>query len=358
METLEELIGRAKKNEEIARNLFDIEVSILNIASTQVFLEHLLSSVLEKFDIRFGWYSIIETPITQPLIKSLKQSEQLAQAYTVLSSVEYLEATKGKRQPLLDHRNLQRFKLMTPSNLRGEVKSIAVLPLLLDGRLAGSLNLADSCIERYKADKEVFFLQQLSIKASLCLSAVVSREKVAYLATRDPLTKLRNRRELEDTLERELSRVLRHGQPLGLAFIDCDDFKQVNDSYGHDIGDEYLKHVANLLQELLRKTDLVFRFAGDEFVALLPNQDEAGAKQIAERMRDHLHSRPLIYENIQIPVKISVGTASTSNLPNISAKVLLKQADNRLYEKKQLKNFEKSNALEGLSNSTFTFEDC
>ena len=340
MESLEELIARAKKNEEIARNLFDIEVSILNISSTRTFMELLLSSVLEKFSIDIGWFSIIDSVHTKPVIEALKASEPLKKKWVALNSVDYLEATKGAREPQLSNSELERYETLVPVDQRSQIKSIAILPLLLDNRLAGSLNLADGSAERYQSGKEAFFLHQLSIKASLCLSAVVSREKVAYLATRDPLTKLRNRSELEETIDREISRVLRHGQPLGLAFIDCDDFKEVNDSYGHDVGDEYLKHVANLLQKLLRKTDLVFRFAGDEFIALLPNQDSQGAAQIAERISYYLKERPLTFEGVTVPVAVSVGTSSTSSLSELSAKNLLKQADRQLYEKKQLKNFD------------------
>ncbi len=338
METLENLIARAKKNEEIARNLFDIEVAILNIADTQTYLEHLLAAVVEKFNITFGWYSVIESSHTKPLIDALKQSEELSRRWINVNSIEYLEATKGCREPLLDHANLSRFFLLTPHYLRTKIRSIAILPLLLEGRLAGSINLADVTQDRYRADKESFFLHQLSVKASLCLSTVVAREKVAFLATRDPLTQLKNRREMEDTLENEISRVARHGTPLGLAFIDCDDFKLVNDTYGHDIGDEYLKHVANCLNNLLRKTDMAFRFAGDEFIVLMPSQDEAGAMQMADRIAQYLQDNPLLIDEILIPVKACIGAASTSNLPELSGRVLMKQADTRLYEKKRLKN--------------------
>ncbi|WP_020405431.1 GGDEF domain-containing protein [Hahella ganghwensis] len=334
-QTLEELIARAKKNEEIARNLFDIEVAILNIAETKTFLEHLLAVVTDRFNITFGWYSIIENAHTRPLVNALRDSEELDKQWVVVNSVEYLEATKGSREPLLDHAQLSRFFLLTPPDLRTRIRSIAILPLLLEGRVAGSLNLADTTQDRYRADKESFFLRQLSVKASLCLSAVVAREKVAFLATRDPLTQLKNRREMEDTLERELSRVARHGFPLGLAFIDCDDFKLVNDTYGHDIGDEYLKHVANCLNTLLRKTDMVFRFAGDEFVVLLPNQDEQGALLMAERIQQFLQDHPLIVHEVLVSIEVSIGAASTSQLPEPSARALLKLADNRLYDQKR-----------------------
>ena len=337
MDTLEELIARAKKNEEIARNLFDIEVSILNITSTQVFLEHLIKAVCEKFSINMAWYSVIDSPYTKDIRTALSQSEQLKGDWIISSPIDYLGCTKGTRQPLLAHKHLGRFGHLVPASLRDELGSIAILPLILEGRIAGSLNLADESPARYQADKDAFFLHQLCVKASLCLSTVVSREKVAFLATRDPLTHLRNRRELDETLTKELSRVTRHGQPLGLVFIDCDDFKLVNDRYGHDVGDEYLKHVANLLVRWLRETDLVFRFAGDEFVVLLPNQDEIGVQKSAERITEFLEKNTYNKDGIQIPVEVSMGCTSTTELVELSSRSLLKQADIGLYEIKRQK---------------------
>ncbi|MBU6952208.1 GGDEF domain-containing protein [Hahella sp. HN01] len=337
MDSLEELFARARKNEEIARNLFDIEVAILNVAKVQPFLEHLLQTVQDKFGVKHVWYAMVESAHTESLIKTLKASPDLAGKWVCAPSVEYLAATKGAREPLMGHADLYRFFFMTPPEIRTQIRSIAILPLILEGRLAGSLNLAADDQERYRADKECFFLRQLSVKASLCLSSVVAREKIADLATRDPLTQLRNRREMEDALDVEISRAARNEQPLALAFIDCDDFKLVNDAYGHDVGDEYLKHVADGLCVMLRKSDQAFRFAGDEFVVLLPDQDQEGAEQIAERLCDYLYANPLVIDDMRIPVKVSIGVASTSQIGTGSARSLLKLADKRLYEKKKRK---------------------
>src|SRR5690606_39977523 len=110
------------------------------------------------------------------------------------------------------------------------------------------------------------------------------------------LTHPRNRGELDETVEQELSRSRRHQSPLALMFIDCNDFKRVNDTYGHDCGDCYLKRVADGLTALIRRSDTAFRFAGDEFVLLLSNQNLAGAEVMAARIREELAQQPLQYQ--------------------------------------------------------------
>jgi diguanylate cyclase (GGDEF)-like protein len=134
-----------------------------------------------------------------------------------------------------------------------------------------------------------------------------------------------------------LSRHARQRENLAVMFIDCDDFKLVNDTHGHDVGDMYLQHVALHLDELTRKSDLAFRFAGDEFVVLLPNQDQEGADTIASRIREHLLNTPLKMEGHEIPIVISYGVISTEHFSKVDAKILLKRADELLYEMKKRK---------------------
>ncbi|GAA3948435.1 hypothetical protein GCM10022278_04530 [Allohahella marinimesophila] len=338
MSQLEALIAHARKNEDIARRMFNLEVAILNISSVQDFLELLHAHLREHFGIDEVWYAIIDKPATQCIRSTLERSEKLGAHWRSVAAVDFHAALKGAREPVLDHCDLSRFRPLTPHRLRPALRSIASLPLLLDGRLAGSLNLGAYDEERYQAGKEAFFLHQLAVKVSLCLSSVVAREKIEFLATRDPLTHLRNRREMEETLEHEISRVHRHGSPLALAFLDCDDFKKINDEYGHETGDQYLQHLANLLVLALRKTDLAFRFAGDEFVILLPNQDEEGAALIAERICECFRENPLIHGTHRIPVKASIGTAATTSIVEPTGRKLLKLADERLYRQKAKKS--------------------
>jgi diguanylate cyclase (GGDEF)-like protein len=121
---------------------------------------------------------------------------------------------------------------------------------------------------------------------------------------------------------------------LSILFIDCDDFKQVNDTYGHDCGDAYLCFVANQFQALLREGDSIFRFAGDEFVVLLPNQDLASACQIGLRFTTHFEEAGFGWQDKHLKASFSCGAASTEEAGLSSPDQLLRAADQRLYEDK------------------------
>jgi len=109
--------------------------------------------------------------------------------------------------------------------------------------------------------------------------------KLRELATRDELTGLYNRREMDRLLQKEVSRCLRYGHPLSMVIIDIDNFKAINDTFGHIAGDNVLRSIAQLLTEKLRSIDSIARYGGDELALILPETSESGALLLAERMR-------------------------------------------------------------------------
>lgn len=113
-----------------------------------------------------------------------------------------------------------------------------------------------------------------------------SEERYRLLSVTDPLTGLFNRRHLHQCLQSEIEWANRYGRPLSVLVIDCDDFKQINDTWGHLEGDRVLQGLACLIIESLRASDCAFRYGGEEFVVLLPEVDIAGARLIAERLRE------------------------------------------------------------------------
>jgi len=359
MPSVDELIATARKNEVIAHNLFDIEVAIMNITHCAEFFSTLTTLVKDKFEIDYVWPVLTQSPSNAHLIESLLATESTQIPFRTLSMIDFLQITQSVREPILVNRELKRYRNFIPKGLaiqegkkdsetlsHENLGSIAILPIVVDGKVLGSLVLGSLTKERYDPKKDSFFLKQLSVKVSFSLAGVWARERISFLATRDPLTLLRNRRELEESLEQELSRHARQREHLAVMFIDCDDFKIVNDTYGHDCGDSYLKHVAHHLDELTRKSDLAFRFAGDEFVVLLPNQKQEGADIIASRIREHLLNTPLKIEDKTIPVIISYGVISTEKLKQADAKIMLKLADERLYEMKKLKPLKRNKPSE------------
>ncbi|WP_097460188.1 sensor domain-containing diguanylate cyclase [Mangrovitalea sediminis] len=330
---LEELIEHARRNEAIARKLFDIEIEVMNLQETGAYLERLTDMVRQRFTLDEVWLVLTDIESNQRLSEVVREQGALV---TIVSmpTVDYMRQTQNARTPiLLDQPSV--LKRLVPEHLRKKLGSMAVLPLLMENRVIGAMVLGTRDKARYQPGMDSFFLHQLAIKASVGLDGVWAREQLRRLATRDPLTGLRNRREMEELLKQEMSRARRYGQPLSLVFIDCDDFKAVNDRWGHDCGDAYLCHLARHLGDLLRKDDTIFRFAGDEFIVLLPNQPQSRALSIAERMLDYFEETPFQYGDNPVFVRFSYGVASLEDNTLLEPERLLRQADQRLYEMKR-----------------------
>ena len=152
-----------------------------------------------------------------------------------------------------------------------------------------------------------------------------------HLSLTDGLTGLFNRRHFDNTVEREFLRSKRYGGDLTIAIIDIDFFKKINDTYGHLCGDYVLKEVAYLIMDNFRKTDLVFRYGGEEFVALLTETTLESAKIPLERLRKTIEKYQFVYEGTQINVTISIG-AALNTFETVNE--FLSSADKALYAAK------------------------
>ena len=155
------------------------------------------------------------------------------------------------------------------------------------------------------------------------------------LMNHDPLTDLLNRRELEERFDVELAYARRHSTPLTILLIDIDNFKDVNDDYGHLIGDRVLREAANTLTKALRMEDVFGRYGGDEFALAVRGIDSEGITTLAERMRSYVEQMVLGANGRELKVTISVGGAML--LPrHKEVGALLHEADSALYEAKKL----------------------
>jgi len=155
-------------------------------------------------------------------------------------------------------------------------------------------------------------------------------ETMTHLAHTDSLIRIANRRELDSTIESEIKRIERHAQPLSAILFDLDFFKQVNDNYGHEAGDTVLKEIAIVVQAHLRRSDLLGRWGGEEFLVITPQTDSIQARTLAERLRKAIFSHPL--EDVGT-ITASFGVAEYH--PPESAEAWLKRADDALYAAKQ-----------------------
>ncbi len=328
------LIERFHEIEQLAEKFHLLETKILGVLNFRDFLQVLQEQIGDIFAVPHVWFSLISdeaaaTPIELALGSKMREHINLIER-------QRFEKLFGRSdRPLLENENLGPYLALLPERDKFPFKSLAMVPVCLDGTLVGSLNLADSSPRRFHPGYNPVHLERLAVKVSLFLSNVTAHERLQYLAFHDPLTELHNRRAMEQTLVREFARSLRYHSHLALAYIDLDLFKLVNDSYGHDCGDALLKYLAEGLTRMSRMSDMVARLAGDEFVLLLPETVLAQAELLLQRMAERFVLEPMVWQGAEVPIRISYGIASVLEDQADSPEALLKLADERLYIKKR-----------------------
>jgi two-component system cell cycle response regulator len=159
-------------------------------------------------------------------------------------------------------------------------------------------------------------------------------ESMEHAALTDSLTGMQNRRYFDDALREYLEEFKRIGKPIGLLILDLDHFKSVNDSHGHDVGDEVLRVVAGCLREFTRYHDVVARLGGEEFAVVAPNMDNDMLIKLAERIRRAIASLTVQTGNVRLRVTTSVGLAVWDGKEG--ADDFFRRADRMLYEAKRL----------------------
>lgn len=197
--------------------------------------------------------------------------------------------------------------------------------------LSGHLMVFRDITERKQVEKRLRYVND-RLQAHL-IEIGMLQSKLREQAIRDPLTDLFNRRYLEETLDRELSRAAREEYPICIIMIDLDHFKRINDTYGHEAGDVVLKVIADVLAEQSRRGDFACRYGGEEFVIVMPNIGLETAYERAEGLRQSLTLLRVPYEYYSLSVTISMGIACFPENGQ-TREVILRAADQAMYAAK------------------------
>ena len=228
-----------------------------------------------------------------------------------------------------EHLNEIRFDALCCSHYVGDVASIEV-PMLARGTIHGLLVFTDRDGGGQNVEQAQRVARALADTVSLALSNIFLREQLRTQSLRDPLTGLYNRRYMEDALERFSAMARRKEQSTAAVMIDLDNFKQLNDEHGHAKGDAVLKDVAAQLAGIVRPSDIVCRYGGEELLVILPDCTLAEAENRAEQMRARIEALSEIHG---CSISASLGVSAISESAS-SASELLYTSDSALYAAK------------------------
>jgi diguanylate cyclase len=209
--------------------------------------------------------------------------------------------------------------------------NIVDLNKLLDEVLRETRAIQTEALE--SRDRMILARQEVQEAEQRIHSLEAKLQHMSELVREDQLTGSLNRRGLDDVFERETARSERRGTPLCIALLDLDDFKRLNDTYGHAAGDSALKHLVKIVKETLRTMDVIARFGGEEFLILLPETTVEEASQTMTRLQRDLTKHFFLHENEKLLITFSAGVAL--RLPNEDQASLVKRADKAMYDAKK-----------------------
>jgi two-component system, cell cycle response regulator len=329
--TVDELMDKATQNERILRRFQHFELKLLANSGIDSLLDNLLADSLQHFRL-----DAVELWLLDPqgILREL-----LPEELTQTAGLAWLDNDASLRA-LYGGKTVVRLASPSPAGLFSgrPVRSSALLPLVRQGTLVGSLHFGAFSAQRFSPDKSTDFINHLGSVVAVCLENCVNQERLHRLSLIDVLTRVENRRSFNASIEKEIARAVRQVEPLTVMIADLDHFKSINDNHGHQVGDRVLCAVAQEIAGMLRKTDHVCRYGGEEFALILPNCDRALAQEIGERIRQRVASMRVASDSgIEVPLSISLGvtcwTEPRADTADIAER-LVKLADNAVYRAK------------------------
>ncbi len=309
---LRAFLSQARENEQKQRRFHEQELRLISTPSLNELVQRLLFNYRTAF--RLDVVSLVlhdpEYEIQRILEEEgvrLDELEQLRFQHD-LDALDNLFGVSA--EPRLGKYRVRENRFLFADATTG-LRSVALLPLVRYGSLIGSLNLGSVQEGRYREGAATDFLQRLATVVAICVENATNHERLKRVGLTDSLTGVNNRRFFDQRLLEEVGRARRSREPLACLFLDVDHFKRVNDQYGHQTGDQVLRVVAGLIRDQLRASDVLGRYGGEEFAALLVNAPAPAALEIAERIRAVIADYPFkTLEGESLAATISIGVAS------------------------------------------------
>ncbi|MFQ5894348.1 MAG: DUF484 family protein, partial [Nitrospinota bacterium] len=325
---LDELLATAQRNESLLAKFGELEHLVLSADRLDRLASTLVKELARRFDLVAVHLALL------PPSKDIPTLEEDPHFSWVGPEVES-QFPEGSSRPLVRDSLPSGSTSFFPPSLAGQVRSEALVPLRWAGRFLGVLCLGSADPSHYRPGLSTHLLERLAAKVAWAVDRVQVFEQLRYLASTDELTGLFNQRHFYQSLDGEFSRARRYGYPLACIALDLDDFKSINDQWGHLAGDQVLREVSELIRANMRKADLAFRYGGEEFILLLPHADAPHAFQAASKLWQRISSKGIALEGGRVKLSASLGVASLPSPEIEAAADLFKAADLALLQAKR-----------------------
>lgn len=338
---LDTMMREARLNQAKMRRFDWLERKVIDAASLAALIETLLFDYKRQFELDAVSLALLDpTHETATLLSSHASAGAVADGLVFLDREQKLQALYAAgAKPILSPLTASHGFLFE-ENTRG-LASVALLPLMYHGQLIGSLNQGSRDPERFVAGSSTDFLERLASLVAVCLESALATERLKLVGLTDILTGVHNRRYFESRCLEEVTAARRNETPLVCMFLDVDKFKNLNDSLGHQAGDEVLRYVAKLIKVQLRGSDVVARYGGEEFVVLLPATSHKSGLETAERIRRVIAAQTVPIKGrdvVRATISIGVSMLQPSPGPAEPAALvadMIARADKALYEAKE-----------------------
>ena len=337
----ESLIREAQRNEEILKRFQTFELSIMDTESPKILIDLLLKQNNIFFDCDRITLTLIDPQdkIKNLLLQSGLDPDKYSELNFIRDGQLFNRLFRNSQKPLLGNFQPELHESFFNEPV-APLASVGILPLSRNQQYIGSFNLASCDGNRFNKNDATDFLQHFSSVITVCIENTLARERLKNLGLIDNLTGINNRRYFDRKLNEEVIRHKRSGNPISCLFIDLDYFKQINDNYGHQTGDDVLRHAAHIIKEQIRNIDVVARYGGEEFTVILLQSNSDRAREIAERIRKKIEQQPFPVnagQPIQITVSIGTNTLKPDHCNEPCDKTInsfIEAADKALYKAK------------------------
>src|SRR5208282_5616196 len=310
---LKELTAEAAANEAILKRTQARELTLLRADSLAQLLRAMVDGLRESYSLDAVSVVLLDPQheIRHLLVAGGERPEEFKQIFFVDSLISLAPQLAALHKPWLGpYVGADHHLLFSGAAQAGaaSLKSTALVPLPRKDRATGALCFASRDAARFTRHHATDFLAHLGAVAAVCIENAVNRARLLRAGITDFLTGWHNRRYLQQRLREELARAQRRAGNIACLMIDVDQFKSINDGYGHLAGDRALKEIAQRVEEKIRSMDTAARFGGDELAILLPDATAVDAGKLGERIRKAIESTPFaLTPQVKRRLTVSVG---------------------------------------------------